>query len=326
MRRREFVAGLGGAAAWPLTARAQQAAMPVIGYLGSGTPDTEGKRFAEIQRGLSDIGYVEGRNLAIEYLWAGYHTDLMPPLAAELVRRQVALIFVNGTPAALAAKAETKTIPIVFSIGADPVGAGLVASLSRPGGNVTGTYNLNIAVAAKRLQLLHELVPVATSIAYLINPTNAVVAQAETRELQAAARVLGVRLPILNAGGPSELEAAFATLAREQAGALLVSSDVFFTDHSDRLVALANRHLVPTIYSYREAAAAGGLMSYGTDRREVRRQNVTYIGRILKGEKPANLPVQQVTKIDLVINLKTAKALGLTIPETLLATADEVIQ
>jgi len=234
MRRREFIAGLAGAAAaWPLAARAQQRTIPVIGVLGLGTPDTEGENFAQFQRGLSDIGYVEGRNLAIEYLWAGYHTDLIPTQAAELVRRQVSLIFVNNTAAALAAKAETKTIPIVFSIGADPVQVGLVATLSRPGSNVTGTYNFNIGMASKRLELLHELVPAATSIAYLVNSTNAVVVQAETRELQAAARVLGVRLPILNAGSPSEFEAAFATLAHEQAGALLVSSDVFFSDHSD---------------------------------------------------------------------------------------------
>ena len=326
MRRREFIAGLGSAAAWPVVARAQHRTIAVIGVLGDGTPDTQGERYAEIKRGLSDIGYVEGQNLAIEYLWAGYHADLIPTFAAELVRRQVSLIFVNSTAAALAAKAATKTIPIVFSIGVDPVEAGLVANLSRPGGNVTGTYNLNIGVASKRLELLRELVPGATSIAYLANSANAVVVQAETRELQAAARVLGVRLPILNAGGPSEFEAAFATLAHEQAGALLVSSDVFFTDHSNRLVVLADRHVMPAIYSNRNAPAAGGLMSYGTNPREVRRQNVSYIGRILKGEKPADLPAQQVVKIELVINLKTAKTLGLTIPEALLATADEVIQ
>jgi putative tryptophan/tyrosine transport system substrate-binding protein len=326
MRRREFIAGVAGAAAWPVVVRAQQAAVPVIGVLGFGTPETEGEMSSAFQRGLADMGYVEGRNIAVEYQWAGYHADLIPVLVAELVRRRVALIFVSSTAAALAAKASTKSIPIVFSIGADPVEVGLVASLNQPGGNITGTYNLNIGVAAKRLELVHEAVPAAISFGYLANPASAVVAAAESREVQAAARTLGIELLTVNAENPNAFEAAFAMLARERAGAVLISSDSMFSDAGDRLVALAEHHRIPAMHTYREATAAGGLMSYGTDRRGARRQSATYIGRILKGEKPSDLPVRQVTKIDLVINLKTAKALGLTIPETLLATADEVIQ
>jgi putative ABC transport system substrate-binding protein len=325
MKRREFIAGLGSAAALPLAARAQKA-LPVLGCLGYGTPDTEGERFAAMQRSLSDIGYVNGRDLIIEYRWAEYHTDRVAKLLDELVRRQVAVLFVNGTAAALAAKAATKSIPVVFAIGSDPVEIGLVASLNRPGGNITGIYNLNIGVAAKRLELLHDLVPAATLIAYLRNPNSAVVAEAELRQLQAAARMLGVRLLILNARDPSEFVEAFANPALQQAGALLLSSDAFFSDQSDQLIGLAARYAVPAIYTYPEAARAGGLLGYGTDRREVRRQNANYIARILKGEKPADLPVQQVTTMQLVINLKTAKALGLTFPPHLLNRADEVIE
>jgi putative ABC transport system substrate-binding protein len=331
VRRRDFITLLGGAAAasslsWPLPLRAQQPATPVIGVLHIGTLETTREWFAAFHRGLSETGYVEGRNLAVEHRWADHHNDRMPRLVAELVRRQVAVIVVNNTPAALAAKAATKSIPIVFSIGADPVEIGLVASLNRPGSNLTGTYNLNIAMAAKRLELLHELVPTATSIAYLVNPSNAVVTDAETRELQIAARTLGVHLLILNASDPSKFEAVFATLVLERVGALLESSDVLFSNHSDQLVALAARHRVPAMYSYREATAAGGLASYGTDRTDTERRIGVYTGRILKGEKPADLPVQQVTKIQLVINMKTAKALGMTFPLTLLGRADEVIE
>jgi putative tryptophan/tyrosine transport system substrate-binding protein len=325
MRRREFIAGVAGAAVWPVVARAQKA-LPVLGCLGYGTPDTEGEYFATMQRSLSDIGYVDGRDLIIEYRWAEYHTDRIPKLLDELVRRQVALLFVNGTAAALAVKAATKSIPIVFSIGSDPVEIGLVASLNRPGGNITGIYNLNIGVAAKRLELLHDLVPAATLIAYLRNPNSAVVAEAELRQLQAAARMLGVRLLILNARDASEFAEAFANPAVQQAGALLVSSDAFFSDQSDQLIALAARYAVPAMYTYPEAARAGGLLGYGTDRRETRRLNANYIARILKGEKPADLPVQQVTTMQLVINLKTAKALGLTFPPLLLNRADEVVE
>jgi putative ABC transport system substrate-binding protein len=325
MNRREFIAGLGGAVAWPLTARAQQPGMPVIGYLDAGSLETRRDAVAAFHRGLSETGYVEGRNVAVEYRWAEDHLDRLPALAADLVRRQVAVVVALPVPSALAAKAATKSIPIVFQVGVDPVEVGLVASLNRPGGNLTGIYNLNTAVVAKRLQLLHELVPAATSIAFLVNPTNAVAAETQTRELQAAARILGVRLLILNASDQDEFDAAFATLVRERAGGLVVGSGPLFVNHTDQLVALAARHRMPVIYTGR-ATAAGGLMSYGTDFPDLYRQVGVYIGRILKGEKPDDLPVQQVTKIQLAINMKTANSLGLTIPETLLATADEVIQ
>jgi putative tryptophan/tyrosine transport system substrate-binding protein len=320
MRRREFIPGLGGAVAWPLAARAQQSTLPIIGYLSAGSLDPNREVVAAFQRGLSEIGYVEGRNLAVEYRWAEDHDDQLPALAADLIRRQVAVIVAIPTLAALAAKATTESTPIVFSVGSDPVAIGLVASLNRPGGNLTGISNLLFAVVAKRLQLLHELVPTAPSIAYLVNPTNPVFAEPETRELQGAARTLGVRLLILTASDQSELEAAFATLVRERAGGLVVGGDLLFVD----LVALAARHRVPAIYPL--ATATGGLMSYGPDFHESARRVGIYAGRILKGAKAADLPVQQVTKIELVINLKTAKALGLAIPETLLAIADEVIQ
>jgi putative ABC transport system substrate-binding protein len=313
--------------AWPLTAPAQQA-MPAIGYLDAGSLGAVIRKqgVAAVHRGLSESGYVEGRNLAVEYRWAEGRTDQLPGLAADLVRRQVAVIFAWGTPSALAAKAATKSIPIVFIMGADPVEAGLVASLNRPGGNLTGISVLNITVAAKRLELLHELVPAATSIAYLVNPITAVYAETETRELLIAARILGVRLLILKTRDPSDFEAAFSTLVLERAGGLVVSGGALFSDHPDQLVALAARHQVPAMFPWREATSAGGLMSYGPDFSDSFRQVGVYAARILKGEKPADLPVQQVTKIQLVINMRTAKAFGLTIPETLLATADEVIQ
>jgi putative tryptophan/tyrosine transport system substrate-binding protein len=326
IKRREFIAGLGSAAAWPLAARAQQPTLPVIGYLDAGSLETRRESVAALHRGLSETGYFEGRNLAVEYRWAEDRLDRLPALAADLVRRQVAVIFATPTPAAVAAKATTKSIPIVFTTGADPVEIGLVASLNRPGGNLTGMSNLSTAVAGKRLALLHELMPAAPLIACLVNPTNPVFSEGETRELQDAARTLGVRLLILKASDPSEFEAAFATLVLERAGGLVVGSDVLFSNHSDQLVALAARYRMPAIYGYPATAAAGGLISYGTETLRSFRQAGVYAGRILKGEKPADLPVQQITKIDLVINLKTAKALGLTIPETLLATADEVIQ
>jgi putative tryptophan/tyrosine transport system substrate-binding protein len=327
MRRREFIAGLGTAAVWPAVTRAQQAKVPVIGYLDSASLTTSRDFVASVHRGLAEIGYVEGQNLAVEYRWAEDHYDRLPGLAADLVGRQVAVIVAPGsTPAAFAAKAATKSIPIVFRIGNDPVEIGLVASLNRPGGNVTGIASLNKTVVAKRLQLLHELVPAATSIAALYNPANAVGAETQTRELQVAARILGVRLSILNASDESEFEAAFAILIGERAGGLLVGGDVLFYNHSNKLNALAARHRVPTMYPWREVIATGGLMSFGASVPESFRQVGIYVGRILNGEKPADLPVQQAIKVELVINLKTAKALGLTIPETLLATADEVIQ
>jgi putative tryptophan/tyrosine transport system substrate-binding protein len=325
MKRRDFIAGLGGAAGWPLMARAQQRAVS-IGYLDGGSLDSRRETVAAVHDGLSEAGYVEGRNLAVEYRWAEDHYDELPALAGDLVRRQVAVIIAQSLAAALAAKAATKSIPIVFAVGADPVNAGLVASLSRPGGNLTGMFALNTDVAAKRLEVLHELVPAATLIACLVNPSSPGMAETETREWQVAARILGVRLLILKVSGPSEFEAAFATLLRERAGGLVVSGEAFFLNHLDRLVALAARHLVPTIYDKRQFPAAGGLMSYGTDYPRVWHELGVYTGRILKGDKPADLPVQQVVKMQLTINNRTAEALGITFPTTLLVRADEVIE
>jgi putative ABC transport system substrate-binding protein len=327
MKRRQFITLVGGAAAWPVAARAQQAAMPVIGYLGGETFESSRDRIGAFHRGLSDTGYVEGRNLAIEYRWAEYHYDRLPALAAELVRRQAAVIAVGGSaPGALALKAATRTIPIVFLIGPDPIELGLVASLNRPGGNLTGVTTVNVEVIAKRLELLHALVPAASSIGLLVNPTNVAATEPETRELQAAAAVLGLHLLVLNASSPSEVEKAFATLVQQRAGALLVSGESFFTTQRDQIVALAARYAAPAIYSGRQYADAGGLMSYGTDGAEPWRLLGSYAGRILKGDKPADLPVQRSTKVELVINLKTAKALGLTVPLALLTRADEVIE
>jgi putative tryptophan/tyrosine transport system substrate-binding protein len=328
MRRRDFIARLGGAAvAWPLAARAQRTATPVIGLLSSRAPDRAGDVVAGIRRGLAEIGFVEGRNLAVEYRWAEDRLERLPALVNDLVRRQVAVIVTAGsTAAARAAQAGTKSIPIVFLIGSDPVEIGIVASLNRPGGNLTGLAILSIAVLAKRLELLHELVPTVTSIACLVDSTNPVAAEAQTRELQVAARTLGLRLVVVNASHQSDFETAFATIARERAGALVVGSDAVFHSYADRLVALASGQRMPVIFAWREVAEAGGLMSYGTDFPNAWRQLGVYAGRVLKGDKPADLPVEQVTKIELVLNTKTAKALGLTFPETLLATADKVIE
>jgi putative ABC transport system substrate-binding protein len=325
MRRREFFTLVGGAAAtWPLIARAQQPAMPVIGYLGNGT--TAPRSLVNIRGGLSETGYVEGRNLSIEYRWAEYRLDRMPALAADLVHQQVALIIAPSTPSALAAKAETHSIPIVFQIAGDPVRIGLVASFNRPGGNLTGISNLYVEVAAKRLGLLHEMVRGALSMTLLTNLTNPVFAEPEASELQAAARVLGVRLLILSVSDPSEFEGAFATLARERVDALLIGGDTVFFGRPDQLVALAARYKMPTLYPSHTHTEAGGLISYGTKPSETFRQIGIYAGRILKGEKPADLPVQLLTKIELVINMKTAQGLGLTIPLPLLGRADEVIE
>jgi putative ABC transport system substrate-binding protein len=325
MKRREFITLLGGAAvAWPRVARAQQR-MPVIGYLLSDLLEPERQFVAAFHRGLAETGYVEGRNVAIEYRSAESRNDRLPALAAELVRRQVAVIATSSTPGALAAKAATQTIPIVFGIGSDPVEIGLVASLNRPGGNLTGVSQLNVDIAAKRLEMLHELVPAATQIAVLVNPTNPA-GEALLREAQVAARALGVRLSVLNASSESEIDGAFATLVGQRADALLVSGDNLFTTHRDRIIALAARHAVPAIYQFREFAAAGGLMSYGASVTDAYRLLGVYTGQILKGEKPADLPVQQATKIEMIINLKTAKALGLTMPTSTLLRADEVIE
>jgi putative ABC transport system substrate-binding protein len=326
MRRREFITLVGGAvAAWPLAARAQQPAMPVIGFLSLGSREADTGRMNALRRGLTEIGYVEGQNVAIEYRGVQYQYDRLPALAADLVSRQVAVIVAVSTQGALAAKAATNAIPIVFSIGADPVQLGLVTSLNRPDGNITGVFNLNTAVMGKRLEVLHECVPAARVIGYLANPKSAVTAP-ETKELHEAARALGVELRILKAADESEIDAAFATLAKEHSLPLVVSTDNLFTDRPDRLVTLAARDAIPAIYPYRWFAAAGGLMSYGSDLADAYRQVGIYAGRIVKGAKPADLPVHQAVKVELVINLKTAKALGLTFPLPLLGRADDVIE
>jgi putative ABC transport system substrate-binding protein len=327
MKRREFIAGLGAAVLWPMAAQSQQPAMSVIGYLEAGSPGETRREFVgALHRGLSEAGYVEGRNLSVEYRWAEDHPERLSALAAELVRRQVAVIVAQGAASAIAAKAATKTIPIVFLMGADPVEVGLVASLNKPGGNLTGFYNLYAAVAAKRLELLHEAVPGVTLIAYLKNPTDKVITEPETRELEVAARILGARLLILNASDQSEIEAAFATLVNEGADALLVGGGTLFFTHFDQIVALAAHHRVPAMYNSRQATVVGGLMSYGTDLPNAFRQVGIYAGRILKGEKPADLPVQQAVKLQLAINMKAAKALGLAVPASILLRADEVIE
>jgi len=326
MRRRQFLGVLGGAAAaWPLAVRAQQPAMPVIGFLSPGSLEADTSRMNAVRQGLAEIGYVEGQNAAIEYRGAQYQHDRLSALAADLVNRRVAAIIVVSASGALAAKAATNTIPIVFSIGADPVQLSLVTSLNRPSGNITGIYVLNVAVTGKRLELLRESVSTARVIGYLANPKSAATAP-ETKELREAARALGVELRILNAANESEIDTAFATLAKERSVPLVVSSDNLFTDRLVRLAVLAARHAIPAICPYREFAAAGGLMSYGTDLADAYRVVGAYAGRILKGAKPTDLPVHQAVKVQLVINLKTAKALGLTVPPTLLARADEVIE
>jgi len=328
MKRRTFIAGLGSAAAWSMAARAQQPAVPVIGVLVTRTPDDAYNVFAvPILQGLKETGYVEGQNVAIEYRWAANEYDQVLALAADLVRRRVAVIVAIGAEAALAAKAATTTIPIVFVTGADPIASGLIASLNRPGANVTGIVNFSAELAPKRLQLLREVVPNAARFGILADPANPA-AQSQIADLQAAARALGLQLVVENARTDSDLEPAFAAFSQQHVGAVLVGISAFYNVRTEQLAALEVRHALPTIYSYREFALAGGLMSYGTSlgASYMARQASIYTARILKGEKPADLPVQQITKLELTLNLKTAKALGLTIPETLLATADEVIQ
>jgi putative ABC transport system substrate-binding protein len=325
VRRREFITLLGGAAAWPITARAQQA-MPVIGYFTIGSIESSEFGKATFRKGLAESGYVEGRNVAIEYRRAEFQNEQLATLAADLVARRVTVIAACGNPAtAIAAKAATNTIPIVFATAIDPVELGLVASLSRPGGNLTGVTSLNVEIGPKRLELLHEVVPTARSMALLVNPTNPVT-EPLVKESQAAAQALGVSLHVQNASTDQEIDSAFMSLARVGAGGLVIGPDAFFNNRAERLAALALRDGVPAIHSRPQFPAAGGLMSYGGDSTEAYHLASLYVGRILKGEKPSDLPVQQVTRVGLIINLKTAKALGITVPLGLLAGADAVIE
>jgi len=328
VKRRQFITLLGGAAAaWPLAARAQQAALPVVGYIGTGSRESDAFRLPSFHEGLSETGFVEGRNVAIEYRWAEGHNDRLPSLAADLVRRHVAVIAVPAsTPGALAAKAATTAIPIVFYIGLDPVELGLVASLHRPGGNITGVTGWNVTVGPKRLELLHEVIPTAKLIGLLVNPTSPDLAEADSREQQTAAQTLGLKLDVLHASTERDLDSVFASLVERRIGGLVIGTDSFFNTRKEQIAALSVHHRVPTIHQYREFAAAGGLMSYGTETSNLSRQAGVYTGRILKGEMPAEMPVQQATRIELTINLKTAKALGIMFPLPLIGRADEVIE
>jgi putative ABC transport system substrate-binding protein len=324
MRRRDFITLLGGTTAWPLAARAQQPALPVIGFLNGSSAWEYAHLAAAFRQGLSEIGFVEGRNVAIDYRWAEGHYDRLPTLATDLVRRQVAVIAGN-TPATFAAKAATTTIPIVFSSGSDPIKLGFVASLNQPGGNVTGVSFFSAVLEPKRLGLLRELVPTAAMIAVLLNPKYPD-AEAQSKDVQEAARTLGLQIQILGASTERDLDATFATLAQLRVGGLLVCADPFLYSRRDYIVALATRYAVPAIYEQREYALAGGLVSYGTNLTDAYRQVGIYTGRVLKGEKPADLPVMQSTRFEFVINLKTAKTLGLDVPPGLSARADEVIE
>jgi putative tryptophan/tyrosine transport system substrate-binding protein len=327
VRRRQFITLLGGAAAaWPLATRAQQPAMPLIGFLSSETPSGYAPFAAAFRQGLSESGFVEGRNVAIEYRWAQGHNDRLPALAADLVRRQVAVIAAAGTPSSLAAKAATATIPIVFSSAADPVVEGLVASLARPGGNATGVTNLGTELVQKQIEKLHEMVPKANVIAALVNPTDPALGEPATKGAQAAARALGLQMHIVQASTERDIEAAFSSLARLGVGALVLLPNAFFVSRREQIAALAIRHVVPTVYFQREFAAAGGLMGYGPSVTDGYRQVGIYAARILKGERPGDLPVQQSTKFELVINLNTARVLGLDVPFHLQQLADEVIE
>jgi ABC-type uncharacterized transport system substrate-binding protein len=324
MRRREFIAGLGSAAAWPVVARAQQPALPVIGFVNAASADAA--PVAAFRKGLGETGYVEGQNVTVEYHWLEGQFDRLPALMADLVRRRVAVIVAGGILPATAAKAATATIPIVFGVSDDPVKLGLVASLSRPGGNATGVNFFTLEVVTKRLGLLYELVPKAVRVAVLVNPAIVPVAEPTLREVQQASRTIGLQIQVLNASTSGEIDAAFAALQRERPDALFVAPDAFFISRRVQIFSLAARDRIPAVYPDRADVVAGGLMSYGTDVADMVRQVGVYTGNILKGAKPADLPVQQATRFELVINLKTAKALGLTIPETLLATADQVIE
>jgi putative ABC transport system substrate-binding protein len=327
LKRRDFITLLGGAAAaWPLAARAQQA-MPVIGFLSGWSSKDSVEVLSSFRRGLAEFGYIEGKNVLMEFRWADGHFDRLQAMLDDLVQRQVTVIVIaNTTAVALAAKAATKTIPIVFALGSDPVETGLVGSLNRPGANVTGIAQLAQELTQKRLELLHELVPEAKSVAFIVNPTNAVLAEVDAKEARSAARALGVDLLVLNASTPNGIDEAFATMVRGRVGAFFTNSESYFMLERVQFAVLAARHALPAIYAFRQNTEAGGLMSYGTDIIDATRILGGYTGRILKGEKPSDLPVQQSTRIELTINLKTAKALGLTVPLTLLGRADDVIE
>jgi putative ABC transport system substrate-binding protein len=327
MKRREFITIFGGAtAAWPLAAKAQQSAMPVVGFLGTGSAESDAFRAAAVRQGLLEAGYAEGRNVVFEYRWAENRYERLPALAADLVRREVAVIVaIGGNTSAVAAKPATATIPIIFAIGGDPIKMGLVASLNRPGGNITGVAFLVATLVAKQFEVLHEAVPKTALIGYLINP-NVANYETDTKDVLAAAESVDQKLLVVMARTESELEAAFVKFVQERVGALVVGGDPFFLTRRAQIVELATRHKVAAIYPLKEYAMAGGLMSYGTSITEAHRIAGLYAGRILKGEKPADLPVQQSTRVELIVNLKTAKALGLTIPLSLLGRADEVIE
>jgi putative tryptophan/tyrosine transport system substrate-binding protein len=325
MKRREFITLFGGTAvAWPLAVRAQQSTVPVVGFLSSRAPGENETILVAFRRGLKEVGYVEGQNVAVEYRWADNQYDRLPALAADLVGRQVAVIVSNGPPITTA-KAATSTIPIVFAVGFDPLTFGLVTSLSRPSGNLTGVSILDVEIGPKRLELLHELIPTATVMALLVNPTTPA-AEVIAGDVRAAARAHGLQLHVLHAASDSDFDGAFATVAQLQAGALIIGGDPFFTSRSRQLGELTVARRIPTIYEFREFAEAGGLISYGTSLADAYRQVGVYTGRVLKGEKPSDLPVQQATKVELILNLKTAKALGITVPISLLGRADEVIE
>jgi putative tryptophan/tyrosine transport system substrate-binding protein len=328
MRRREFISFIGSVAAtWPLVARAQQSTMPVIGLLGATTAQGYAGQLAAFRQGLSEAGFVEGRDVTIEYRWADDQYDRLPGLAADLVNRRVAVIAtIGGNPASLAAKAATTTIPVVFHGSLDPVKTGFVASLNRPGGNATGVVTLNVDTGRKRLEILHEVVPAATTLGLLLNPTNKMVTEVQSKDLQTAAISLGLKLRVLNASAERDFEDVFASLKQMQIDGLVIGTDGFFVSQSEKLAALTVRYAIPAIFQYRAFAAAGGLMSYGGRVTDSYRLSGVYVGRILKGAKPADLPVQRSTKVELIVNLKTAKALGLTVPRELLARADEVIE
>jgi putative ABC transport system substrate-binding protein len=326
MQRREFMTLVGGAAVWPIMARAQQTAMPVIGFLSSAPLDVLALELAAFRQGISESGFIDGHNVTIDYSWADNENDQLRALADAFVLRRATVIIAPGIAAALAAKSATATIPIVFYTGADPVNLGLVTSLSRPTGNLTGVTGLGNELEPKRLELLHELIPTATIFGLLVNAANPVLAEPTTKNVQAAARTLGVQVHVLSASTNREIDTAFATLAELHAGGLVIGADSFFNSRSEQLAALAFRYAIPAIYQYHEFVAAGGLMSYGGSHTAAYRLLSVYAGRILKGEKPADLPVQQAMKVDLIINMKTAKALGITFPLSLLGRADEVIE